>query len=246
MTTIDAAEIDGFNRLADRWWDPDGPFRPLHMLVPPRIAFLKDEAIRCLGLSAGEPGRPLAGVRVLDVGCGGGLLAEPLARLGASVTGIDGGAETVAAAAAHADAAGLDIDYRQIAAEDLAAEGARFDLAVASEVVEHVADVPAFIAALATLTRPGGGVAFTTLNRTRLSYAVAILGAEYIARVIPRGTHDWKKFLKPHELAGGCRSAGLVPRRTAGLVFDPRQGGFALSEKRLAVNYALFADKPAG
>lgn len=246
MTTLDAAEIAGFDRLADRWWDLEGPFRPLHKLVPPRIRFIRDEAIRCLGLTPGDPAGPLAGVTVLDVGCGGGLLAEPLSRLGARVTGIDGGAETVAAAARHGEAAGLDIAYRQVAAEDLAAEGARFDIVVASEVVEHVADVPAFLAALATLTRPGGGVALTTLNRTRLSFAVAILGAEYIARVIPRGTHDWKKFLKPHELAAGCRAAGLLPRRTTGLVFDPREGGFRLSERSLAINYAFFADKPAG
>lgn len=242
-STIDPHEIEGFEKVAEQWWDLRGPFRPLHALVPPRISFIRDQAeISFPDIKDGM--RPFVGKSILDVGCGGGLLAEPLCRMGADVTGIDGGGETLEIARRHGLEAGLDISYRLVAAEDLAAEGKRFDIVVASEVVEHVADVQAFLDALSACTKPGGLVVLTTLNRTGRSYAIAILGAEMITRMIPRGTHQWNKFLKPSELAAGLRAAGLMPGTVSGMVPDPTRGGFRIAPGKLAVNYAIAARKP--
>lgn len=241
--TIDSAEIARFESMAADWWDPDGKFRPLHRMNPLRIGYIRDRICARLGRDPLAP-KPLSGLAILDIGCGGGLLSEPMARLGARVTGVDAGTEAIGVARAHAAESGLDIDYRCSSAEELAASGARFDAVLALEIVEHVADVEAFCGALAALLRPGGTLVMSTLNRTRRSWAVAILGAEHLLRIIPRGTHEWRKFLKPHELAAALRRAGLEVGDVAGMVPDPRGGGWRLAPHRLAVNYILTAAKP--
>ncbi len=241
--TVDSAEIARFESMAADWWDPDGKFRPLHRMNPLRIGYIRDRICARLGRDPLAP-KPLSSLAVLDIGCGGGLLSEPMARLGATVTGVDAGAEAIGVARAHAAESGLAIDYRCSSAEDLAASGARFDAVLALEIVEHVADVDAFCQALATLLRPGGTLVMSTLNRTRRSWAVAILGAEHLLRIIPRGTHEWRKFLKPHELAAALRRAGLEVGDIAGMVPDPRGGGWRLAPRHLAVNYILTAAKP--
>jgi 2-polyprenyl-6-hydroxyphenyl methylase/3-demethylubiquinone-9 3-methyltransferase len=240
--TVDSAEIARFESMAADWWDPDGKFRPLHRMNPLRIGYIRDRICGRLGRDPLAP-KPLASLRILDIGCGGGLLSEPMARLGATVIGVDAGAEAIGVACAHAAESGLAIDYRCSSAEDLAASGARFDTVLALEIVEHVADVDAFCGALATLLQPGGTLVMSTLNRTRRSWAVAILGAEHLLRIIPRGTHDWRKFLKPHELAAALRRAGLEVGDIAGMVPDPRDG-WRLAPHHLAVNYILTAAKP--
>ncbi len=241
-STVDPAEIARFGRIAAEWWDPDGKFRPLHRMNPVRIGYVRDRACERLGRDPRSV-RPFDGLAAADIGCGGGLLAEPLARLGASVTALDAGAEAIAAARLHAGGAGLDIDYRCQTAEDLAASGARFDLVTALEVVEHVARVDTFVAALAALVRPGGVLVMSTLNRTARSFALAIVGAEYVMRWLPRGTHDWRKFLHPSELASGLRRHGFAVRDVSGLIYDPAGGGWRLSARDLAVNYLMTATR---
>lgn len=239
--TVDAADVDRFSRLAGQWWDPDGPHGPLHRFVPVRMAVIR-EALAPLAAGAGER-RPLAGLAVLDIGCGGGLLAEPMTRLGARVTGVDADAAGIAAAAAHAGEAGLEIEYVCAAAEDLVAAGRQFDAVVASEVIEHVADRGAFAGALAALVRPGGALVLTTINRTPRSYAAAIVGAEYILRWVPRGTHDWGKFPTPDELTALLAPHGFTVEPPVGLAYDPPAGGFRQTADA-RVNYALVARKP--
>lgn len=240
--TVDPADVDRFARLADRWWDPDGPHGPLHRFVPVRMAVIREALARLAG-AAGR--RPLAGLTVLDIGCGGGLLAEPMARLGARVTGVDADAAGIAAAATHAGESGLEIEYVAGAAEDIAAEGRRFDAVVASEVIEHVADREAFADALAALVRPGGVLVLTTLNRTGRSWAAAIVAAEYLLRWVPRGTHDWSKFPTPGELTALLRPRGFDVEPPTGLAYDPLDGGFRLSADA-RVNYALVARRQDG
>jgi 2-polyprenyl-6-hydroxyphenyl methylase/3-demethylubiquinone-9 3-methyltransferase len=241
--TIDRDEVDRFARLAETWWDPDGEFRPLHKLNPVRLAFIRDRLAAHFGRDTRST-RPFDGLRILDIGCGGGLASEPLARLGAAVTGIDAGAATIAAARRHAEAAGLAIDYREAAAEDLAAAGERFDAVIALEVVEHVADPQLFLGATAALVRPGGGLVAATINRTPKAFVFAIVGAEYVLRWLPRGTHQWRKFLRPSELASGLRPHGLAIGELAGLTYDPLRDLWTLTSD-LDVNYMLFATKPA-
>ena len=240
--TIDRGEIDRFDRLAAEWWDPEGEFIQLHRLNPVRIAYIRDHLCAALGRDAGAI-NPLAGLDALDVGCGGGLLAEPLARLGARVTALDASGEAIVVARRHAEQSALDIDYRHMTAEQLAATKVQFDLVVSSETVEHVADVPTFLAALARLSRPGGGIAMTTLNRTARSFALAIVAAEYVLGWVPRGTHDWRKFLKPPELAAGLRRVGVSVRDVSGMVYDPLRAHWRVSRRDLAVNYLLFGVK---
>ncbi|MGP1397420.1 MAG: bifunctional 2-polyprenyl-6-hydroxyphenol methylase/3-demethylubiquinol 3-O-methyltransferase UbiG [Inquilinaceae bacterium] len=242
--TIDATEIDRFDRIAGEWWDMEGKFKPLHRMNPVRIGFIKDGICAHFGRQPDSP-KALSGLRVVDVGCGGGLLAEPMARMGAVVTGLDAGGEAVRAASAHAHARGLTIDYRQAEAATLAREGNRFDVVLALEVIEHVADPDRFLADLAALTRPGGLVFLSTLNRTPQSFALAILGAEYILRWVPRGTHTWRRFLRPGEVAAGLRRQGLLPCHTSGMVYNPATKTWSLDRRRLAVNYITMAEKPA-
>jgi len=239
--SVDPAEIAKFAALAEEWWDPDGKFRPLHRLNPVRLRFIRDHLCRRFGRDA-KATRPLAGLRVLDIGCGGGLLCEPLARLGAQVTGIDAAERNIAIAALHAEQAGLEIDYRHASAEELAAAGEAFDAVLNMEVVEHVADVGAFLSASAALLAPGGAMVLATLNRTPKSFLLAIVGAEYLLRWLPRGTHDWRRFLRPSELAGHLRTAGLEIAEMTGVTYNPLSDAWRES-RDLDVNYMVLAVK---
>jgi 2-polyprenyl-6-hydroxyphenyl methylase/3-demethylubiquinone-9 3-methyltransferase len=239
--SIDRDEIARFERLAERWWDPHGEFRPLHRLNPLRLTFIRDRLAAHFHRDR-DSARPFSGLRLLDIGCGGGLIAEPLARLGFAVTGIDAGHETVAAARTHAQAFGVAIDYRQATAEDLAAAGERYDAVLALEVVEHVADPMLFLGAAAELVRPGGALIAATLNRTAKAFLFAIVGAEYVLGWLPRGTHQWQKFLRPSELAAGLRRQGLGITEISGLTYDPLRDRWSLT-RDLDVNYMALALK---
>jgi len=235
-STIDPAEVARFRSIAAQWWDPRGKFRPLHKLNPVRLAYIRDALCAHFGRDAHAP-QPLAGLRVLDVGCGGGLLSEPLARMGAEVVGIDAEAESVGVAAAHARDSGTVVDYRATTVEALAEGGERFDAVLAMEVVEHVADADLFIEAISRVLDPGGLLFFATINRTPKSFAFAIVGAEWILRWLPRGTHDWRKLVRPSELAAGLRRHGLQVRDLTGVAYDPFADAFRLAPGDLDVNY---------
>jgi 2-polyprenyl-6-hydroxyphenyl methylase/3-demethylubiquinone-9 3-methyltransferase len=238
----DLEEIARFGALAARWWDAEGEFRPLHQLGPARLRFIREAVTDALGLP--DKGlKPLKGLRLLDIGSGGGLVSEPLARLGASVTGTDLAEDSVAAARAHAQSGGLNIDYRVQSIEDLARGGERFDAALCLEVLEHVPDPAAFLKTAAEVVEPGGVLVASTLSRTLKSYALAIVGAEYLLGWVPRGTHQWDRFLTPDELAAHLESAGLLPERTSGLVYDPLTGRWDLAAAT-DVNYLIAARKP--
>ena len=237
--TIDPGEIGRFATQAQSWWDPDGSFRAVHRVNPARLGFIRQYLTAHFGRDPSSL-RPFAGLSLLDIGCGGGLVAEPMARLGFAVTGIDPGAEAIDAARAHAEAMGLTIDYRVAAAEAVAESGGQFDTVLALEVVEHVADPAAFFAAVGTLVGPGGSFIGATLNRTPRSFALAIIGAEYIFHWLMPGTHDWHKFLRPSQFILGLRRNGLVATQVAGVVYDPRRGEWSLSSD-LRVNYMVGA-----
>ena len=240
--SVDPEELAKFSALAEAWWDPDGQFKPLHRLNPARLTFIRDRAAARFGRDP-KAERPLAGLTVLDIGCGGGLLAEPLTRLGATVTGLDAAGESLQIARAHAAEQGLEIDYRQTTAEELAAEGAQFDLVLNMEVVEHVADVAGFMAAAGALAKPGGAMVVSTLNRTPKAFLLAIVGAEYLLRWLPPGTHDWRRFLRPSEVARTLRPAGLEVAEVCGLAYNPLTDAWRLAPRDTDVNYMLFAVK---
>ncbi|MBI3453750.1 MAG: bifunctional 2-polyprenyl-6-hydroxyphenol methylase/3-demethylubiquinol 3-O-methyltransferase UbiG [Rhodospirillales bacterium] len=239
---MDAAEIARFSAIAEEWWDPVGKLRPLHKLNPVRLAFIRDELAGHFGRDPLRP-RPLAGLRLLDIGCGGGLVAEPMARLGAEVTAVDASEKNIHVARLHAAQGGLAIDYRAAAAEDLVAAGKDFDVVLALEIVEHVADLGSFLGTCAALAKPGGTLIAATLNRTPQSFLFAIVGAEYVLGWLPRGTHDWRKFVRPSELAGGLRKGGIEVRRLAGVGYNPLADAWRLSDD-LSVNYMAFAVRP--
>jgi 2-polyprenyl-6-hydroxyphenyl methylase / 3-demethylubiquinone-9 3-methyltransferase len=241
-TTVDPAEIERFSRIAEEWWDPAGKFAPLHRLNPLRIGYIRDRAAAHWRRDA-LSGRPLQGLSLLDIGCGGGLLSEPMARLGGHVTGVDAAARNVRVAALHAGKQGLAIDYRQGAAEALAASGVRFDIVLALEIVEHVADVPLFLKSCGHMVKPGGLLFLSTLNRTAKAWALAIAGGEYILRWLPRGTHDWKKFLKPSEVVNGLGAAGIEAQEIVGVVYSPLSRAWSLNKNDLDVNYMLYGSK---
>ena len=241
--SVDPAELARFAAIAEAWWDPAGKFKPLHRLNPVRLGFIRDRLAARLGRDPLSP-RPLEGLRLLDIGCGGGLIAEPMARLGAEVTGIDAAQRNIAVARHHAEASGLAIDYRCATAEALAEAGEAFDAVLALEVVEHVADLDGFLAACARLTRPGGALIAATLNRTPQAFALAILGAEYLLGWLPRGTHHWRKFVRPSELARGLRSHGVAIRALTGISYNPLADRWRLSGD-LAVNYMAYAERDA-
>lgn len=238
-STVDGAEVKKFAGLADHWWNPDGDFRPLHRMNPVRLDYLRDHICAHYGRDPAVM-RPLSGLTILDVGCGGGLLCEPLTRMGATVTGIDAAAEGIAAAKAHAGETGLDIDYRAMTAEALVEADEQFDVVVAMEIVEHVSDLNAFATALGALVKPEGLVVLSTLNRTPQSFATAIVGAEYLLRWLPRGTHDWHKFPTPAELSDHLTQGGLRVVDRAGFSYNPLKDTWRRSDD-LSINYAVVA-----
>jgi 2-polyprenyl-6-hydroxyphenyl methylase/3-demethylubiquinone-9 3-methyltransferase len=242
VETVDKVEVERFASHAAQWWDSQGEFRTLHRITPVRLAYIREQALRHFAL--GEQGiKPFAGLSFVDIGCGGGLVAEPLARLGGVVTGIDPGAENIAAAASHAEARGLSIDYRVGLSDDLVAEGRQFDCVVAFEVIEHTPDPGAFLASCAALARPGGLVLLSTLNRTAKAFALAIVGAEYVLRWLPRGTHRWDRFVTPAEMEDGLRKCGLEPAGHRGMSLNPLTGEWRLTDDT-DVNYFTAAIQP--
>jgi 2-polyprenyl-6-hydroxyphenyl methylase/3-demethylubiquinone-9 3-methyltransferase len=241
--TVDPAEVAKFEAMAAEWWNPGGKFKPLHMLNPCRLDYIVDQIAAEFGRDPKSP-RPFAGLRLLDIGCGGGLLAEPMARLGADVVGVDAAPRNIPVAALHAAQSELVIDYRHGAAEDLAAAGERFDVVLAMEIIEHVSDPPAFLAACRDLLKPGGLLICSTINRNPKSWLMAIVGAEQVMRWLPVGTHDWRKFITPDELAALLRAAGLAPVDAKGFVFDPLAWDWRLSDRDLSVNYVTASTRP--
>jgi 2-polyprenyl-6-hydroxyphenyl methylase / 3-demethylubiquinone-9 3-methyltransferase len=239
--SVDSEEVARFAATAEEWWNPRGPYAPLHRLNPARLTYIRDRL--CDHFSRDPKSiRSLKGLTILDVGCGGGILSEPLARLGAKVTGIEPAEESIEIAKAHAKDGGLKIDYRSTTAEDVLAGGESFDVVIASEVIEHVSDPAAFVRTLSGLAKPGGLVLFSTLNRTLKSYALAIVGAEYILRWVPPKTHDWQKFVTPGELRRFVRSAGLNVSDVSGMIYDPLRGEWRLGPDT-DVNYWLTATR---
>ena len=240
-STVDPDEIARFSAIADEWWDPSGKFAPLHKLNPPRLRYIRDALCAHFG-GDGDGMKPLKGLRILDIGCGGGLISEPLARMGATVTGIDAAERNIGTAAAHAERSGLKIDYRFATAEALAESGEIFDAVLALEIVEHVADIDAFTQACARLVRPGGAMVWSTLNRTPKSFALAIVGAEYILRWLPRGTHQWRKFVRPSELTRSLGHAGGQVKQLQGIGYDILTDRWRLVGD-LSVGYMAFVEK---
>lgn len=237
--SIDDAEIQHFAKDSSHWWDEEGPFRPLHLMNPVRLEYIRDQIKNHFSLPTGQD-RPLSGLSILDIGCGGGLVCEPLTRLGATVSGIDADKNAIAVAKEHAAQMGLDIHYREGAAESLSET---FDVVLALEIIEHVKDVPAFVKAVTSLCKPDGLIIFSTLNRTPKSFALGIVAAEYILRWVPQGTHKWKKFIRPSEMAKILRQEKCPPSDIKGLVFDPLTSAFKISETDIDVNYFITATK---
>lgn len=233
--TVDPEEIDKFSAIAAEWWDPRGKFKPLHKFNPVRLSYIREVLCRHFNRDPANT-RPLEGLRLLDIGCGGGLLCEPMTRLGATVVGADASDANIKTASVHAQEQGLEIDYRATTAEALAAAGERFDVILNMEVVEHVASVPAFIGACGEMVKPGGVMFLATLNRTQKAYFLAILGAEYVLGWLPKGTHEWNKFVTPDELAAALAPHELELSRLDGVSFNPLLNQWRLSGD-LAVNY---------
>ncbi len=242
--SVDADEVANFEAMAESWWDPEGLFKPLHKINPVRLSYIETTLAEHFDLDMTAK-QPLSGLRILDVGCGGGLVCEPLARLGAKVLGIDPSEKNIHIASAHAAKSDLAVDYRFITAEELAAGGHRFDAVLALEVVEHVADLSSFLAACGDLVAAGGPLIFSTISRTPKAFVAAIVGAEYVLGWLPRGTHDWRKFLKPSELARHLRTAGFELRDLKGMSYNPFAQHWSLSND-LSVNYLGNAWRQAG
>ena len=239
------AEIAKFEAMAAEWWDPEGKFKPLHMLNPCRLDYIVAQICAEFDRDAKAP-RPFTGLRILDIGCGGGLLSEPMARLGASVVGADAAPRNIPVAALHAEQSGLQIDYRVTTAEALADAGEAFDVVLNMEVVEHVDNPQGYLTACQRLLKPGGLMVCSTLNRTTKSFAMAIIGAEWVMRWLPKGTHDWQKFITPDELYSLIRGAGLDPVDRKGFVFNPLAWSWSLSDRDLGCNYVTASVKRAG
>jgi 2-polyprenyl-6-hydroxyphenyl methylase / 3-demethylubiquinone-9 3-methyltransferase len=239
--TASNEDVARFTAIAERWWDATGDFAPLHKLNPPRLEFIRDHLCQHFSRDPLAPS-PLEGLNIIDVGCGGGLLSEPMARLGATVTGIDAGEENVAIARTHASAMDLEIDYRRVLPEEMSKESAGYDVVISMEVVEHVSDLDLFLQSLADLLKPGGVMLLSTLNRTLKSLALAKIGAEYILRWVPPGTHDWQKFVRPSELADGLRPHGVEIVDLKGILYQAGRDQWVLG-KALDVNYIACAKK---
>ena len=242
MNSVDPAEVAKFEAMAAEWWDPNGKFKPLHMLNPCRLDYLTSQIAAEFGRDLTTP-KPFAGLRILDIGCGGGLLSEPMARLGATVIGADAAAGNIPVAQLHAEQSGLEIDYRHCAAEDLAAAGEQFDVVIAMEIIEHVENPQAFMRTCASLMKTGGLMLCSTLNRNPKSYLVAIIGAEWVMRWLPKGTHEWSKFITPDELYKLIEEAALEPMDRMGMVFNHVTWGWSLSERDMSVNYVTASVK---
>lgn len=242
ISTIDPSEVAKFEAMAAEWWDPQGKFKPLHEMNPCRLDYITSQIAAEFGRDLRGP-LPFAGLRILDIGCGGGLLSEPMARLGATVVGADAAPRNIPVAEIHAAQMGLTIDYRHTTAEALAEAGEQFDVVLNMEVVEHVADPLAYLTACQHLLKPGGLMLCSTLNRNAKSFAMAIVGAEYVMRWLPKGTHDWKKFITPDELYDLIRRAGLDPVDRKGMVFNPLGWSWSLSARDLSVNYVTASVK---
>lgn len=243
QTTVDPSEIAKFEAMAAEWWDPNGKFKPLHMLNPCRLDYITSQIAAEFDRDlTGQA--PFAGLRILDIGCGGGLLAEPMARLGADVVGADAAERNIPVAQVHAEQSGLTIDYRHTTAEDMAAAGEQFDVVLNMEVVEHVADPLGYLTACQQLLKPGGLHICSTLNRNPKSYMMAIIGAEHVMRWLPKGTHEWSKFITPDELFELMSNAGLTPVDRKGFVFNPLTWAWKLSDTDLSVNYVTASLKP--
>ena len=243
QTTVDPAEVAKFEAMAAEWWDPTGKFKPLHMMNPVRLDYITNQIAAEFGRDLNDV-EPFKGLRLLDIGCGGGLLSEPMARLGAIVIGADAAAGNIPVAQVHAEQMGLEIDYRNCTAESLADAGEQFDVVLNMEVVEHVADPLAYLTACQQLLKPGGLMVASTMNRNPKSYVVAIIGAEHIMRWLPKGTHEWSKFITPDELSDLIATAGLNVVDRMGMVFNPLGWSWSLSSQDLSVNYAMTSVKP--
>ena len=244
QTTVDPAEIAKFEAMAAEWWDPNGKFKPLHMLNPCRLDYITSQIAAEFARDLSSP-HPFKALRVLDIGCGGGLLSEPMARLGADVVGADAAERNIPVAQVHAAQSGLKIDYRHTTAEALAEAGEQFDVVLNMEVVEHVADPLAYLTACQQLLKPSGLMVCSTINRNPKSYAMAIFGAEVVMRWLPRGTHEWNKFITPDELYDLIGNAGLTPVDRKGFVFNPISWSWSLSARDLSVNYVTASVKSA-
>ncbi|MEQ8366886.1 MAG: bifunctional 2-polyprenyl-6-hydroxyphenol methylase/3-demethylubiquinol 3-O-methyltransferase UbiG [Roseicyclus sp.] len=242
--TVDAGEIAKFEAMAAEWWDPKGKFKPLHMLNPTRLDYITQQIAAEFGRDL-KSAKPFEGLRLLDIGCGGGLLSEPMARLGAEVVGADAAERNIPVAQLHAQQSGLDIDYRFTTAEAMAEAGEQFDVVLNMEVVEHVSDPLAYLTACRQLLKPGGLMVCSTINRNPKSFVMAIVGAEYVMRWLPKGTHEWQKFITPDELFDLIRQAGLTPVDRKGFSFNPVTFGWTISDRDLSVNYVTASTKPA-
>ncbi|MDQ7080889.1 MAG: bifunctional 2-polyprenyl-6-hydroxyphenol methylase/3-demethylubiquinol 3-O-methyltransferase UbiG [Paracoccaceae bacterium] len=243
--TVDQDEVAKFEAMAAEWWDATGKFKPLHMMNPCRLDYITEQIAAEYNRDLTERA-PFKGLRLLDIGCGGGLLSEPMARLGATVVGADAAPTNIEVARIHAAKSGLDIDYRNTTAEALAAEGEQFDVVLNMEVIEHVSDPAAYMRACHDLLKPGGLMITSTINRNPKSFMVAIIGAEQIMRWLPKGTHDWKKFITPDELYDLIRGAGLTPVDRKGFVFNPLTWEWSVSDRDLSVNYVTACIRPKG
>ena len=242
-TTIDQVEVDRFSAMAAEWWDPTGKFKPLHKINPVRLAYIRDHVSAHFGRDP-KAHRPLEGLRILDIGCGGGLLSEPVARMGADVLGADASERNIGIASTHAAQTGVKVDYRAVTAESLAAAGETFDVVLNMEVVEHVADVEFFIATCASMVRPGGLMLVSTINRTFKAAALAIVGAEYVLGWLPRGTHQYEKLVRPEELEAPLKTSGMEVVEMKGVFFNPLHNQWNLSAD-IDVNYMVLARRPA-
>ncbi|WP_419906649.1 bifunctional 2-polyprenyl-6-hydroxyphenol methylase/3-demethylubiquinol 3-O-methyltransferase UbiG [Hoeflea sp.] len=242
QSTIDQAEVDRFSAMASEWWDPTGKFRPLHKFNPVRLTYIRDRVCAHYGRDA-KSADPLHGLRVLDIGCGGGLLSEPLARMGATVVGADASPTNIEIAKIHAAQSGVTVDYRAVTAEDLAANGEAFDIVLNMEVVEHVADVDFFLTSCARMVKPGGLMFIATINRTLKALALAIVGAEYVLRWLPRGTHQYEKLVRPEEIEAPLSTSGMHIVDRTGVFYSPLSDSWNLS-RDMDVNYMLLAERP--
>ena len=241
-TTIDQGEVERFSALAAEWWNPQGKFRPLHKFNPVRLTYIRDHVAAHFGRDP-KGDKPLAGLRLLDIGCGGGLLCEPMARLGAEVLGADASRTNVEVASIHAAQSGVNVSYEAVTSEELAARGERFDVILNMEVVEHVADVDLFLSSCSEMVRPGGLMFVATINRTMKAMALAIVGAEYVLRWLPRGTHQYEKLVRPEEIETPLAAAGMNVIHRTGVFYNPLQDQWNLS-RDMDVNYMMLAERP--